>query len=157
MSRRKINLKDKTYLHFYPYQKIIITKFLNNLMYDGKKIIAEQLLLNTFTNLKQFTQVDPLIIFIKAIENAKPLIELKSVRIGGITYKVPIEILPNKQISKGIKSLIMNARKRSGHKMEIKLTNEILDCYYNEGTTIKQKEDIYKLAEANRAYAHFRW
>lgn len=155
---RKIhNFSKKNYTNFYPYYQLYITKFLNNLMYDGNKRIAEKILLQVFYNLKTYTNLDSLLVFKTAIENSKPLIELKSIRIGGTVYKVPHEILPEKQITKAIKSIILNARKRKEYKMEDKLTNEILDCYYQVGSTIKQKEMNHKIAESNRAYSHFRW
>ena len=157
MSRKLSSIKEKKSIYSFPYKSVIISKFLNNLMYDGKKSIAERILLNTFKNLKRITSEDPYKIFTQAIDNTKPLVSLKSIRIGGTNYQVPIETSHKKQLSQAIKFIISSARSRNGHSMEDKLTNEILDCYNNQGISIKKKEEIHKSAEANRAYAHFRW
>ena len=157
MTRKASLIKDRKLLYSYPYKSIIISKFLNNLMYDGKKSIAEKILFNVFKNIKHITQKDPYFIFLDAVENAKPFVSLKSIRIGGTSYQVPVETSLKKQLSLAIKFIINSARSRNGYKMEDKLTNEILDCYNNQGISIKKKEDIHKSAESNRAYSHFRW
>jgi len=157
MSRKLASIKKKTIAYSFPYNSITVVKFLNNLMYDGKKSTAEKILLKTFKNLKRITNKDPHKVFIDAVDNTKPLISLKSIRIGGTSYQIPMETSPQKQLSQAIKFIIASARSRNGHKMEDKLTNEILDCYNNQGISIKKKEEIHKSAEANRAYAHFRW
>lgn len=157
MSRKVTSIKEKKVLSHFPYNSLIISKFLNNLMRQGKKSIAEKILNNVFRNLKQITDKDPLTVFIQAIENAKPLVTLKAIRIGGTSYQIPMEIEPKKQLSQAIKLIISSARTRSGNKIDSKLTNEILDCYNNQGISIKKKEEIHKSAESNRAYAHFRW
>lgn len=157
MSRKLASIKEKKIIYSFPYNSLIISKFLNNLMYDGKKSTAEKILSNSFKSLKLITNKDPYKVFIEAIDNAKPLVSLKSIRIGGTSYQIPIETSPKKQLSQAIKFIISSARSRGGHKMEDRLTNEILDCYNNQGISIKRKEEIHKSAEANRAYAHFRW
>ncbi|MCJ7773951.1 MAG: 30S ribosomal protein S7 [Desulfobacterales bacterium] len=139
------------------YENRLVSKFINAMMRDGKKSTAESLLYDAFNIIKGKTKNDPLKIFEKAVENVRPMIEVKSRRVGGSTYQVPTEIRPSRRTALGIRWIIINARSRSEKSMPSKLAGELLDASDNKGTSIKKKEDIHKMAEANKAFAHFRW
>ena len=135
----------------------IVTKFINKVMWDGKKTIAEKIVYGAMDIVKEKTKEDPLKVLQKAVDNVKPLIETRSRRVGGATYQVPVEVLPHRQISVAVRWIVEFARKRSGKSMKEKLAAEILDAYNNRGASVKKREDTHKMAEANRAFAHFRW
>lgn len=139
------------------YNDLVLAKFINNMMYDGKKAVAEKIMYNVLYNIKLETGQHPLKIFHQAIENAKPYVQLKNIRIGGATYKVPVEIPLNRQLMVAIKWIIDSARTRPEKTMITQLTNELLDLVKKQGNTIKKRDDLHKTAEANRAFAHFRW
>lgn len=139
------------------YENRLVSKFINAMMRDGKKSTAESLLYDAFNIIKGKTKNDPLKIFEKAVENVRPMIEVKSRRVGGSTYQVPTEIRPSRRTALGIRWIIINARSRSEKSMPSKLAGELLDASDNKGTSIKKKEDTHKMAEANKAFAHFRW
>ncbi len=126
-------------------------------MRDGKKSTAESLLYNAFDIMQQKTKESPLKLFEKAVDNVRPLIEVKSRRVGGSTYQVPTEIRPSRRTALGIRWIIGNARKRPEKGMAQKLASELLDAANSRGASVKKKEDIHKMAEANKAFAHFRW
>jgi small subunit ribosomal protein S7 len=126
-------------------------------MRDGKKSTAESLLYNAFDIMQQKTKESPLKLFEKAVDNVRPLIEVKSRRVGGSTYQVPTEIRPSRRTALGIRWIIGNARKRPEKGMAQKLASELLDAANSRGASVKKREDIHKMAEANKAFAHFRW
>ncbi|MCD6453896.1 MAG: 30S ribosomal protein S7 [Candidatus Aminicenantes bacterium] len=139
------------------YNSTLVTKFINKVMWDGKKTIAEKIVYGAMDIIKEKTKEDPLKVLQKAVDNVKPLIETRSRRVGGATYQVPVEVLPHRQISVAVRWIVEFARKRTGKSMKEKLAAEILDAYNNRGAAIKKREDTHKMAEANRAFAHFRW
>ncbi len=140
------------------YNSIIVTKLVNQVMLDGKKGISFGIIYSAFDILKEKLGTDPMTIFTKALENVKPVLETKSRRVGGATYQVPTEIRPDRRQTLAIRWLVSFARKRSGDKeMNKKLASEIMDAYNNAGGAIKKKEEMHRMAEANKAFAHFKW
>lgn len=139
------------------YREVLVTKFMNSLMYDGKKAVAEGIVYAAFDTILDRTREDPLLVFRKALDNTKPAVEVKSRRVGGSTYQVPVEVRPERQTALAIRWLIEHARKRPGKSMREKLANELIEASHNRGGAIKKKEDVHRMAEANRAFAHYRW
>jgi len=139
------------------YKSVDVSRFINRLMRRGKKSIAERIFYSTMDKIKEKTKSEPMEVFEKAIKNATPLLEVKARRIGGSTYQVPLEVSPDRGMAKATTWLIDFAKKRSGKSMVEKLTSEILDAANNTGATIKKKEDTHKMAEANKAFAHYRY
>ena len=139
------------------YHNRLVSKFINCIMRDGKKSVAESILYSAFDVIGEKTNEDPLKIFEKAIENVRPLIEVKSRRVGGSTYQVPTEIRPSRRTALGIRWIISYARNRSEKNMAQKLAGEFLDAANQRGASVKKREDTHKMAEANKAFAHFRW
>ncbi|MCC6011774.1 30S ribosomal protein S7 [Candidatus Caldipriscus sp.] len=139
------------------YNSELVAKFINNLMWDGKKSLAQKIFYRAMEIVKEKTNENPLHVFQKAIENVKPSMEVRSRRIGGATYQVPVEVRPKRQISLAIKWIIQAARNRPGRRMYEKLAAEIIDAYKGTGNAVKTKENVHKMAEANRVFAHFRW
>ena len=140
------------------YQSQLVTKFINTVMYDGKKSTAESILYTSFDIIKDKTGDDPLKVFKKAIENAKPTLEVKSRRVGGSNYQVPIEVNQNRRLSLAIRWVVSFARTRGdGKTMEEKLANELMDASNMRGGAVKKREDTHRMAEANKAFAHYRW
>ncbi len=136
---------------------LIVAKFINNLMKDGKKSVAEKIVYNSFELIgKKDKTSEPLDVFKKALKNASPILEVKSRRIGGATYQVPIEIPENRRLALAMRWIISFARSRKGNSMVDRLSAELIAASKNEGSTIKKKEDTHKMAEANKAFAHFR-
>ena len=139
------------------YGDLIVAKFVNNLMKNGKKSVAEQIVYDSFLVIEKKEKTDaPLEVFKKALKNASPMLEVKSKRIGGATYQVPIEVPQNRKIALAMRWIIGYAKSRKGNKMSDRLAAELLAAYKNEGSSIKKKEDTHKMAEANKAFAHFR-
>ncbi|MDN3504392.1 MAG: 30S ribosomal protein S7 [Rhabdochlamydiaceae bacterium] len=135
-----------------------VTKFINRVMLSGKKSVAQRLVYDSITKFaKNIKTEDPLEAFLQALENAKPHLEVKSRRIGGATYQVPIEIAPERRTSLAMKWIIGNARSKVGRGMEDGLSMELADCFNNQGSTIKKKDDTHRMAEANKAFAHYKW
>jgi len=134
-----------------------VAKFINCLMWDGKKSVSEMIFYETLDILAQRTKEDPLQVFFKAFDNAKPALEVRSRRIGGATYQVPQEVRPDRRDMLARRWIIHASRERSEHTMSERLAAELLDAYNNRGTSIKKKEDTHKMAEANKAFAHYRW
>ena len=126
-------------------------------MLDGKKETCQKIIYAAMDNLKAKTDKDPLEVFLKAIENVKPQVEVKSRRVGGATYQVPVEIRDSRREALAMRWIIEAARNRSGHGMADTLASELLDAYNNTGTAYKKREDTHRMAEANKAFAHFRW
>ena len=140
------------------YNSTVVTKLVNQVMLDGKKGIAFNIVYGAFDIIKEKMDADPMDIFTKALENVKPVLETKSRRVGGATYQVPMEIRPERRQTLAIRWLVSFARKRGGEKeMEKKLASEILDAYNNAGGAIKKKDEMHRMAEANKAFAHFKW
>ena len=139
------------------YKSTIIPKLINSIMYDGKKTIAEKIVYEAMEKIKTKSKDEPINIFNEAIKNIKPTVEVKSRRIGGATYQVPVEVKANRSQTLAIRWLIDASRKRKDKKMSDKIFNEIYDAYQRRGSAIKKKEDTHKMAESNKAFAHFRW
>ena len=141
--------------HF--YNSTLISKFVNTILKKGKKSLAEKIVYGAMEKVKQKVKEDPLKMFEKAVENVRPVLETKSRRVGGATYQVPIEVSLNRSTSLSVRWLIRCAQGRAGKSMEEKLSAEIVDAVNNRGGAVKKKEDIHKMAESNRAFAHYRW
>ncbi|MGK5594295.1 MAG: 30S ribosomal protein S7 [Parachlamydiaceae bacterium] len=140
------------------YGSELIAKFINKVMISGKKSVARHIVYNAIENFaKKVKLEDPLEAFEQALENAKPSLEVKSRRIGGATYQVPIEIPANRRTSMAMGWIITNSRGKAGRSMEDALSQELTDCYNNQGATIKKKDDTHRMAEANKAFAHYKW
>jgi len=139
------------------FGSLLFSKFINNMMLDGKKSIAEKNLYGAMDIIADKMKKDPLEIFNKAVENVAPILEVKSRRVGGATYQVPVEIREKRRMSLAIRWLISYSRSRGEDTMAQRLANEFMAAYKNEGASIKKREDTHKMAEANKAFAHFRW
>ncbi len=139
------------------YSSQLISKFLNCMMWDGKKSTAEQIFYSAMKILEQKTGDDPLKVFKKAVENVKPVLEVKTRRVGGANYQIPVEVNPNRRTSLSLRWLITYTRARKEKSMEERLAAELLDAANNRGSAIKKREDVHKMAEANKAFAHYRW
>jgi small subunit ribosomal protein S7 len=140
------------------YQSPLVTKFISCVMHDGKRSTAERILYRSFDIIKEKTSDDPLKVFKKAIDNVKPSLEVKSRRVGGSNYQVPIEVNPNRRLSLSIRWLVSYARSRGdGKTMQEKFANELLDAANLRGGAVKKREDTHRMAEANKAFAHYRW
>ncbi len=139
------------------YNSTLIARMINIVLKDGKKSVAERVVYNTMDILKQKTKEDPLKVLEKAIDNVRPMLETKSRRVGGATYQVPVEVPEQRSVSLGMRWLVRFSRERSGRSMEEKLVAEILDALANKGAAVKKREDTHKMAEANRAFAHYKW
>ena len=140
------------------YQSALVTKFINTIMSEGKRSTAERILYQSFELIKERSGDDPLKIFKKALDNVKPALEVKSRRVGGSNYQVPIEVNPTRRLSLSIRWLVSFARSRGdGKTMEEKLANELLDAANLRGGAVKKREDVHRMAEANTAFAHSRW
>ncbi|MBM3554425.1 MAG: 30S ribosomal protein S7 [Alphaproteobacteria bacterium] len=135
----------------------VVGKFMNCLMYEGKKSVAESIVYQAFDRISSKGGHDPLQIFRNAIDNVKPAIEVRSRRVGGATYQVPVEVRTDRRQALAIRWLIDAARARSEHTMMERLSNELLDAANNRGTAVKKREDTHRMAEANRAFSHYRW
>jgi len=139
------------------YKNTLVAKFTNKIMERGKKSVAERILYHALEIIQEKTKEDPLKVFEKSVGNVKPVIEVKSRRVGGATYQVPTEIRPERRTALAIRWLIAYAQERSEKSMEEKLAAELLDAANNRGAAIKKKEDVHRMAEANKAFAHYRW
>ena len=139
------------------YNSKVVTKLINRIMLDGKKGTAQTILYDAFDIVKEKTNQDPMEVFNKAMENIKPALEVKSRRVGGANYSVPIEIKPDRSQALGLRWLVNYARLRNGHSMAINLANEIMDAAEGTGGAVKKREDTHRMAEANKAFAHYRW
>jgi small subunit ribosomal protein S7 len=139
------------------YNSQLLTKFVNVLMKDGKKSTAEHTLYQALETIQERTEDDPMKVFKRAIENVKPAVEVKSRRVGGSTYQVPIEVRPNRRLALSFRWLLDSARRRGEKTMKLRLAGELMDAAENRGSAIKKKEDTHRMAEANKAFAHYRW
>ena len=156
MSRKRRAPKRKNYSDP-KYGSEVVSKFINSIMYDGKRSTAEKILYDALDKIKLKNNEDPIKIFNTAISNVKPNLECRSRRVGGATYQVPVEVKSKRSQALAIRWLIDASRKRKDKKMSDKIFNEIYDAYQNRGSAIKKKEDTHKMAESNKAFAHFRW
>jgi small subunit ribosomal protein S7 len=139
------------------YQSIAVARFINTLMHDGKKSIAEKVMYDAFDAIKEQTKQEPLKVFELALENAQPVVEVASKRVGGANYQVPREVRPERKFMLATRWMILAARGKTGKPMSQRLAEEIILASKNEGSAIKKKQDIHRMAEANRAFAHFSW
>ncbi|MBQ4049374.1 MAG: 30S ribosomal protein S7 [Clostridia bacterium] len=139
------------------YGSKVITKLTNQIMYDGKKGIAQAIVYEAFDIIKEKMGAEPMDVFNQAIENIKPVLEVKARRVGGSTYQVPIEIRPERRQTLAIRWMVLYARKRSEKTMKERIAGEIMDAYNNTGASIKKKDEMHRMAEANKAFAHYRW
>jgi len=139
------------------YDSVLVARFINKLMIRGKKSTAERVLHDAFDIIESRAHKNPLDVFEQAVNNATPVLEVKPRRVGGATYQVPVEVRPERRLSLAMRWLVQNARNRAGKSMAEKLAAEFMDAAQGQGATIKKKEDTHKMAEANRAFAHYRW
>jgi small subunit ribosomal protein S7 len=139
------------------YNSTLVSKFINNLMWDGKKSLASKLFYDAMNMVAERGEEEPLKVFKKAVENCKPVVEVKSRRVGGANYQVPIEVPTNRRNSLAMRWLIGYARSRSEKGMAERLCAEMMDAAAGRGTALKKKEDVHRMAEANKAFAHYRW
>lgn len=135
----------------------MVHKFINNLFWEGKKTVAQKIFNDAIERIEKITKEDGLTVFEKALNNVKPVLEVRPRRVGGATYQIPMEVRQNRKESLAIKWLIRAARARSEHRMADRLAQEIIAASRNEGSAIKKREEVHKMAEANKAFAHFRW
>ncbi len=148
--KRKVNPDPK-------YHDKLVSKLVTKLMIQGKKSLAEHVVHGAFGIIQDKVNDDPLKVFKQALENVKPVLEVRSRRVGGATYQVPMEVRQDRRVSLGLRWLVSYARDRGEKNMENRLAMEILDAFNNRGASIKKREDVHKMAEANRAFAHYRW
>ncbi|MCC5979763.1 MAG: 30S ribosomal protein S7 [Salinarimonas sp.] len=139
------------------YGDVVLTKFMNSVMYDGKKSTAEGIVYGAFDIVEEKTKTDPIEIFRQALENIAPAIEVRSRRVGGATYQVPVEVRPERRQALAIRWLIKAARSRNDKTMVERLSAELMDAANNRGSAVKKREDTHRMAEANRAFSHYRW
>ncbi len=139
------------------YNDIVVTKLINNVMLDGKKGLAQNIVYGAFDYIQEKTGEDPLEVFYKALNNVMPILEVKGRRIGGATYQVPVEVRPERRETLGLRWLVRYARLRGEKTMVERLAKEIMDAANNTGASVKKREEVHKMAEANKAFAHYRW
>jgi small subunit ribosomal protein S7 len=156
MGRKKKTI-DRKIVPDPKYNSVVLSKFVNRMMWEGKRSISMRIVHEALGILQGKVEKEPLEVFLKALENVKPVVEVKSRRVGGATYQVPVEIRETRREALCMRWVISAARKRSGRGMHERLAAELLDAYNNTGTAFKKKEDTHKMAEANKAFAHYRW
>jgi small subunit ribosomal protein S7 len=154
---RRGNIAKRDVLPDPIYNSKLVSKLINSIMYDGKKGVAQKIVYDAFEIVKAKTEKEPLEVYEQAMENIMPVLEVKARRVGGSNYQVPMEVRPDRRIALGLRWLTLFARKRSEKTMKERLANEILDAVNNQGGAVKKKEDTHKMAEANKAFAHFKW
>ena len=156
MSRR--HSADKREINPDPkFRDLVVTKFMNAVMYDGKKSVAETIVYGALDQIQAKTKQEPVVVFKQALDNVAPHVEVRSRRVGGATYQVPVDVRPERRQALAIRWLITAARNRNETTMVDRLSGELLDAANNRGTAVKKREDTHKMAEANRAFAHYRW
>jgi small subunit ribosomal protein S7 len=148
--KREINPDPK-------FGDLIVTKFMNAVMYDGKKSVAETIVYGALDQVQSKTKQEPVTVFHQALDNVAPHVEVRSRRVGGATYQVPVDVRPERRQALAIRWIIQAARDRSGHSMTEKLSAELLDAFNRRGNAVKKREDTHKMADANKAFAHYRW
>ncbi|MDB4193492.1 30S ribosomal protein S7 [Candidatus Pelagibacter sp.] len=156
MSRKKTQPK-KVVIPDPIFKSTIIPKLINSIMYDGKKVVAEKIVYEAIEKIKSKTKEEPINVFNEAINNIKPTVEVRSRRVGGATYQVPVEVKSNRAQALAIRWLVDASRKRKDKHMSDKIFNELYDAYEKKGSAVKKREDVHKMAESNKAFAHFRW
>lgn len=157
MPRRKCAVK-KDVLPDPIYNNKVVTKLINQVMMNGKKGLAQRIVYGAFDIIKEKTSLDSLDVCLAAIENVKPMLETKGRRVGGATYQVPMEIRPERRQTLAIRWIVNNARKRTAERnMDAKLAGELMDAYNNTGASIKKRDEMHRMAEANKAFAHYKW
>ena len=156
MSRRRAAIK-RTILPDHKFKDLVIAKFINRIMLDGKKSVSEKIVYGAFDIVSKKTDKEPLEFFHEALANVKPNLEVKSRRVGGATYQVPIEVRPRRAQTLAMKWIVDCAVKRNEKTMRERLASEIIDAHNNKGNAVKKREETHKMAEANRAFSHFRW
>jgi len=154
---RKREVKKREILSDPKYHDVLISKFINGIMRRGKKSLAERIFYHALDIIKERTHSDPIKTFNQAMDNVKPLIEVRPRRVGGATYQVPVEVRPERKTTLAIRWIIGYAKQRSEKTMEEKLSAELIEAANNRGASVKKKEDTHKMAEANKAFAHYRW
>ena len=154
---RKGNVPKREVLPDPVYGSVVVAKLINSIMLDGKKGVAQQIVYDAFDKVKETTGEEPLEVFEKAMNNIMPVLEVKARRVGGANYQVPMEVRPERRTALGLRWLTGYARKRSEKTMKERLANEILDAVNGQGGAVKKREDTHKMAEANKAFAHFKW
>ena len=154
---RKNKSVDRHVMPDSKYNSVVVSKFVGRMMLDGKKATSIRIIYDAMDKLKEKTEKDPLEVFLKALDNVKPVVEVKSRRVGGATYQVPIEIRESRREALAMRWVIAAARSKSGRDMSERLAAELLDAYNNTGMAYKKKEDTHKMADANKAFAHYRW
>ena len=156
MSRRRAAVKREINPDV-KYGNLLVAKFMNNLMYEGKKSIAERIMYGAFDRIHEKTKRDPVDVFHEAMGNVRPAVEVRSRRVGGATYQVPMEVRSERSQALATRWLITAARKRSENTMEERLAVELMEASHGRGTAVKTKDDKHRMAEANRAFSHYRW
>ena len=156
MSRRRAATKREV-IPDHQYKDITITKFMNKIMLDGKKSVSERIVYGAFDIVFSKTNKKPIEFFYEALDNVKPNLEVKSRRVGGATYQVPMEVRPRRAQTLAMKWIVASALKRNEKTMKERIANEIIDAHNNKGNAVKKREETHKMAEANRAFSHFRW
>ncbi len=157
MSRRRRVVKRET-LPDPIYNDVVVAKFVNKMMYDGKKSTAQRAFYGALDEIKaKITEEEPLTVFKKALENCKPQIEVRSRRVGGATYQVPVDVRPSRRLALAMRWLTEYTRERGEKDMARRLAGEIMDAYNSRGNAIKKKEDVHRMAEANKAFSHYNW
>ena len=156
MSRKKTQPK-KNVIPDPKFKSLIIPKLINSIMYDGKKNVAEKIIYEAMEKIKEKSKDEPIKVFNEAINNIKPTVEVRSRRVGGATYQVPVEVKSKRAQALAIRWLVDSARKRKDKNMSDRIFNELYDAYEKKGSAVKKREDVHKMAESNKAFAHFRW
>lgn len=157
MPRRQRKIKKREIISDYKYNSVLLTMFIRSLLRAGKRSIAENVLYQAMDDVQEKTKQDPLAVVTKAVENVRPILEVKPRRVGGATYQVPVEVSSSRGKTLAVRWLIMYAKQRKGKPMYVRLSQEILEAARKEGLAIKKKEDTHKMAESNKAFAHYRW
>ena len=156
MARRRVAQKRKI-IPDPKFNDILVARFINCILNEGKKGLAETIFYKALDNIQEKAKEEPLRVFRKAIENAAPLLEVRSRRVGGATYQVPVEVRESRRQALSMRWVIQNARSRPGRTMAEKLTGELMDAFNNSGGAVKKKDEVHRMAEANKAFAHYRW
>jgi small subunit ribosomal protein S7 len=154
---RKGHVPRKEVLPDPVYHDVRVAKLVNNVMLDGKKVLAQKIVYGAFDKINERISQDPLEVFNKALENVMPMLEVKARRVGGSNYQVPVEVRPERRQTLGLRWLVDAARKRSERTMKDRLAGELLDAYNSTGAAFRRKEEMHRMADANRAFAHYRW
>ncbi len=139
------------------YNDVLVAKLINRIMWDGKKSVAQKIVYGAFEIIREKMGKDPLEVFHKALDNVRPVLEVRPRRVGGATYQVPIEVQEPRKTSLAIRWIVNAARAKSGKPMKVRLAEELMNAYNNTGAAVKKREDVHRMAEANRAFAHYRW